>query len=82
MDRFEHYEGAPRRQRTTELAIARGDSLLLRYKRALEGLTPGGSEFVDEPERCAEMVRESLASRMRVIVSLTKRNRELEDANG
>jgi hypothetical protein len=32
--------------------------LCMRYKRALEGLTPGGSEFVNDPERCAEFVRD------------------------
>lgn len=31
--------------------------LLWRYKRALEGLTPGGSEFVNDPEYCAQFVR-------------------------
>jgi hypothetical protein len=37
--------------------VARAEALLMRYKRALEGLTPGGSEFVDDPERCAEHAR-------------------------
>jgi hypothetical protein len=27
------------------------------WKRAIEGLTPGGSEFVDDPQRCAEYIR-------------------------
>ena len=26
---------------------------LARWKKAIEGLTPSGSEFVDDPERCA-----------------------------
>lgn len=30
---------------------------LVRYKLALESLTPGGSEFSDSPERCVEFVR-------------------------
>lgn len=38
---------------TNEQAI----ELLWRYKRALEGLTPGGSEFVNDPEYCAQYVR-------------------------
>lgn len=32
-------------------------NLLIRYKRELEGLTPGGSEFVNEPELCSEWIR-------------------------
>lgn len=30
-----------------------------RWKHAVEGTTPGGSEFVNDPERCAEYIRES-----------------------
>lgn len=32
--------------------------LLTRYKKALESLTPGGSEFSNDPERCAADIRE------------------------
>lgn len=38
-------------------AVSTPPDLLTRYKRALEGLTPGGSEFVDDPERCAAHAR-------------------------
>jgi len=31
---------------------------LARWKAAIEGLTPQGSEYVDDPERCAEAIRE------------------------
>lgn len=48
------------------------EDLLLRYKQALEGLTPGGSEFVDDPEYCAEFVRRSRHSQHETIVRLTK----------
>jgi len=34
------------------------NDLLWRYKKALEGLTPNGSEFVNDPEYCAEFIRE------------------------
>lgn len=30
---------------------------VVRWQRAIEGLTPGGSEFADDPERCAAFVR-------------------------
>jgi hypothetical protein len=51
----------------------------LKAMRALELLTPHGSEYVNDPERCVEFVRESLASQMRQIVRLTRRVRELEE---
>lgn len=46
--------------------------------RALESLTPSGSEFVDEVERCVQFVRDNRESLMRVIVQLKKRLNELE----
>ena len=55
-----------------------GTDLLMRYKHALEGLTPGGSEFVDDPERCAETVRSTRDTLMRMVVRLTKQVHELE----
>ena len=30
---------------------------LARWKRAVEGLTPSGSEFADDPEACAAFIR-------------------------
>lgn len=33
------------------------EELFKRYKKALEGLTVGGSEYVNEPERCARDIR-------------------------
>lgn len=41
------------------MTIEKALRLLDRYKSALEGLTPGGSEFVNDPEKCARWVRES-----------------------
>ena len=55
-----------------------GTDLLTRYKRALEGLTPGGSEFVDDPERCAENVKSTRDTLMRMLVRRTKQVHELE----
>lgn len=37
-------------------------TLLLRYKRELENLTPGGSEFVNDPEYCARYVKNRIDS--------------------
>lgn len=44
------------RQARAELAATQ--SMLARWKRAIEGLTPGGSEFADDPERCALFIRD------------------------
>ena len=38
----------------------------------LLSLTPGGSEFVNDPERCCEFVKERLAFLHRKVVELTK----------
>lgn len=36
------------------------DDLLKRYKKALESLTVGGSEYWDEPERCVRDIKDKL----------------------
>ena len=43
-------------------------------KRLLEDLTPGGSEFHDSPERCAEFVR----NRMAGVIEQVRRRMEAE----
>jgi hypothetical protein len=50
----------------------------LKAMRALESLTPSGSEFVNDVDRCVAFVRAHNATQMSVIVRLTKRVRELE----
>lgn len=37
--------------------------------RALENLTPNGSEFVNDPERCVEFIRRHSQSQHRMIVA-------------
>lgn len=44
----------------------------LKAMRALESLTPSGSEFVNEVDRCVSFVRE----RMRSVVEWAKRDKE------
>jgi hypothetical protein len=39
-----------------ELAALQSENA--RWKHAVEGLTPGGSEFVDDPEACAKFIKE------------------------
>jgi hypothetical protein len=59
------------RELTTDKAI----ELLWRYKRALEGLTPGGSEFVNDPEFCAAYVRKQRESQHGTILRLVHEKR-------
>ena len=51
--------------------------LLRRYKRALEGLTVGGSEYYNNPERCAEDIRNRLDRQSEMIKRLVKEKNEL-----
>jgi hypothetical protein len=50
----------------------------LEAMRALESLTPSGSEFVNDIKRCVKFVRWSQSSRMAHIIKMTLRVRELE----
>lgn len=41
-----------------DAVIAARDAEIARWKKAVEGLTPGGSEFFNDPERCAKFIRD------------------------
>jgi hypothetical protein len=47
--------------------------------RALEFLTPGGSEFAGDIKRCVDFVRSSRQSQMNVIVDFSKRAKKAEE---
>lgn len=49
-----------------------------RYRLALESLTPGGSEFVKDPEACVRFVRERRAAQKRAAFNAIKRQRAAE----
>lgn len=51
----------------------------LKAMRALEALTPSGSEFVGDVERCVAHVRGTRDSQHQVIITLTKRAKAAED---
>lgn len=52
------------------------EDLLKRYKKSLEGLTVGGSEYYNNPERCASDVRDQINSQHELINRLIQqRNR-------
>jgi len=51
--------------------------LLHRYRKALEGLTVGGSEYYNNPERCAEDIRHRLNSQSEIIKKLIKKRNEM-----
>lgn len=58
------------------------EKLLARWKKAVEGLTPGGSEFVDDPEYCAAYIRKR-CNYPRMIIEMREREakyRELLEA--
>lgn len=46
--------------------------------RALENLTPGGSEFVGNVARCVAFIRQRQASQHQVILSLSRQLRAIE----
>ena len=52
-------------------------NLLNRYRKALEGLTVGGSEYYNNPERCADDIRHRLDSQSEIIKRLVKERNEL-----
>lgn len=49
--------------------------------RLLESLTPGGSEFVDDPEYCAKYVKELINSIPSIILPIKKENEKLREDN-
>jgi len=51
--------------------------LFIRYKKALEGLTVGGSEYYNNPEKCAKDIRHRLDNQVRLIKKLIKERNEL-----
>jgi len=53
------------------------EDLLHRYRKALEGLTVGGSEYYNNLERCAEDIRHRLNSQGELIKKLIKERKEL-----
>jgi hypothetical protein len=53
----------------------------LKAMRALESLTPSGSEFVNDVERCVEFVRGHSAAQMRVIVTMKIQTDRLRESN-
>jgi hypothetical protein len=57
--------------------IEEQDTMLKRWKAAVEGLTPNGSEYVDDPEACAAHIRERTRY-PKQILELRARVEELE----
>ena len=49
--------------------------------KILCSLTPGGSEFADEPEFCAEYIRKRFSHSHNSIKAYVKENRELKASN-
>ncbi|MDZ4346125.1 MAG: hypothetical protein U1E51_27245 [Candidatus Binatia bacterium] len=49
------------------------------WKKAIEGLTPSGSEYVDDPERCATYIRDRFAG-PKMVRDLREQVAELREA--
>jgi hypothetical protein len=49
---------------------------VLQWSLALQSLTPGGSEFADDPARCAAFVKEKIERQHQQIIELAKRLRD------
>lgn len=60
-----------------EIRCLRDD--LAEYKRELESLTPGGSEFVGDPKRCAAVVKETRNSLMDQLVKAKQQLAEAKE---
>lgn len=55
--------------------------LFRQYRKALEGLTPGGSEFVCDPEYCAAYVKKRRDFQHGQILKLTKELKDEKSSN-
>ena len=53
---------------------------LPQWKAALEGLTPSGSEFVDDPERCRQFVKDRLDNGHTMLMDSLRRCKAIEEA--
>ena len=45
-----------------EAQLATARAMNVRWNKTIAGVTPGGSEFYDSPERCAEFITQHLAN--------------------
>ena len=55
------------------------ESLLKRYKASLEGLTVGGSEYWNEPERCARDIKQMINEHRQRVIELFDQIQEIEE---
>jgi hypothetical protein len=68
-------ERIKRTRSATPEEIERLVDTVWRWKRALEGLTPSGSEFVDDPEFCAKYVKDQRARMFQYLRGVQKLER-------
>jgi len=53
--------------------------LFKRYRTSLTNLTPGGSEYVDDPEFCEKYVREKLNSQHQLLINWKRDQKEKDE---
>lgn len=54
----------------------------MRSQQILESLTPGGSEYFNDPERCGAYIKAKIQSQHELIKSQVKRLKEAEEEQG
>lgn len=74
---YQYKVNKPKDQSGEYVALA----LAERYEKAITSLTPGGSEFVNDPEYCAKHVKEFQASQHRLICELVIEKKKLKEEN-
>ena len=56
------------------------DAEVRRYDLALQSLTPGGSEFVRDPERCVEFVRQARDEEHKALMAAKAKVKRMREA--
>jgi hypothetical protein len=73
----EYFAELPCSAATRETRGTPHDAELMKWKRALHSLTPGGSEFANDPDACVNFVKNVRTSQHNYILKLKKENDEL-----
>ena|ERR1700688_3059075 len=73
----ENVEGGPTEAQVFYAGRASRDAEVADWKKAIKGLTPSGSEFVDDPAACAAFIRER-TNVPQIVIDLRKQNANLQ----
>lgn len=67
-------------RREAEQRAEKAESSLRKLDIILQSLTPGGSEFVNDPDRCVAYIKDVRETQHNMIKKLTMKNRKLKEA--